>query len=84
VQPNARENKIERYENGILHLKIAAPPIKGKANKEVISFLTDVLMISKVNLEIVKGETNKKKLLIVNGLNQQGFIERIEKYIKQE
>ena len=36
VQPNARVSEVLGFEDGILHVKIAAPPVKGKANKGLI------------------------------------------------
>ena len=30
VQPNAKRNEVARFEAGVLHIKIAAPPVKGK------------------------------------------------------
>ena len=50
VQPNAPRNKLARFEDGVLHLRIAAPPIKGKANQELIKFLSDILGVGKSNL----------------------------------
>ena len=84
VQPNAHANRLDRYENGIVYLKIAAHPVRGKANKEVIAFMSSILNTSKSSLEIVKGEITKKKVLVVKGLNQQEFIQRIEKFISNK
>ena len=84
VQPNAHENKVDRYKDGIVYLKITAPPIRGKANKEVLAFLSSILNMSKSSLEIVKGETNKKKILAVKGLNQLEFFQRIENVISHK
>ncbi len=39
VIPNARENSIS-FEDGIYRVRIAAPPDKNKANKELIRFLS--------------------------------------------
>lgn len=84
VQPNAHENKVDRYKDGIVYLKITAPPIRGKANKEVLAFLSSILNMSKSSLEIVKGETNKKKILAVKGLNQLEFFQKIENVISHK
>jgi uncharacterized protein len=43
VLPNARKNEIGGFSNDILRVKIAAPPDKGKANKELIDFFSDKL-----------------------------------------
>ena len=79
VQPNASQNKVVRFEEGVWHLKIAAPPVKGKANQELIKFFSDILGISKSNLTIEKGMTSKRKIIAVNGLTQDQIIRRLEK-----
>jgi len=68
VQPNASQNKIARFEEGVLHLRIAAPPIRGKANQELIKFLSDILGVGKSKLTIAKGMTTKRKVIVIRGL----------------
>jgi len=70
VQPNASQNKIARFEEGVLHLRIAAPPIRGKANQELIKFLSDILGVGKSKLTIAKGMTTKRKVIVIRGLTQ--------------
>jgi uncharacterized protein (TIGR00251 family) len=45
IQPGASHNKVVGYENGVLKLRIAAPPIEGKANRKTIEFVADLLDI---------------------------------------
>ena len=71
VQPNASQNRVARFESGVWHLRIAAPPVKGKANQELLRFLSDVLEISQTSLTIEKGLTNKRKVIAVTGLTQE-------------
>jgi len=52
VQPNSRKNEIASFEDGVLKVKISAPPVKGKANRELIEFLSDILNISKGSIII--------------------------------
>ena len=70
VQPNASQNKLVRFENEVLHLEIAAPPVKGKANQELIKFLSAILEVNKTNLAIEKGATSKRKVIVVTGLTR--------------
>ena len=70
VQPNATQNKVVRFGNGILHLKIAAPAIKGKANQELLKFLSNILGVSRSHLTIEKGIISKKKIIAITGLTQ--------------
>lgn len=78
VQPNARQNKVASFKNGVWHLMIAAPPVKGKANEELIKFLSDILGVGKSNLTIEKGMTSKRKIIAINGLTHSQAMRQIE------
>ena len=77
VQPNSRKNEIIKFEDGVLKLKISAPPVKGKANKELIVFLSDLLEVGKRNITIEKGLTSKRKGLVIEGLTLDEITSRI-------
>ncbi len=68
VQPNAAQNQVLGFKDGILQVRIAAPPVKGKANQELISFLSSIWEISKSSLTIEKGATSKRKVIVISGL----------------
>ncbi len=66
VTPRASRNKIaEVLPDGTIKIHIAAPPVDGEANEELIKFLADVLNIPKSRLEIVAGQTGRDKLISV-------------------
>ncbi len=76
VQPNAHKNEVLGFQDDVLRVKIAAPPVDGKANKALIAFLSEVLGISKSNVDIDKGETSKTKVVLVNGISKALVMER--------
>ncbi len=78
VQPNARQNEVLGFEEGILRLKIAAPPVDGKANKELIAFLSKRLGVSKSSINIDHGQTGKNKVISIIGLGRDQIYELIE------
>ena len=78
VQPDARKNEITGFREGVLHIRIAAPPVKGKANQELIAFMASLLGISKGDLAIEKGLTSKKKVISIVGLTQEQVVEHLE------
>ncbi|MFC1925300.1 DUF167 domain-containing protein [Chloroflexota bacterium] len=78
VQPNSSRNELLGFRDGVLHVKIAAPPVKGKANQELIAFMGDILGVRKSNLNIEKGITSKRKLIGITGLTQSQVIEYIQ------
>ena len=71
VHPNARGNEVQGEKEGVWQLRIAAPPVKGRANQELVKFLSDILQISKNSLEIEKGLTSRRKLIGISGLSAE-------------
>ena len=81
VQPNASQNKVIRLEDGVWHCRIAALPVKGKANRELIEFLSAILETSKSNLSIEKGITSKRKVIAIEELTQEQVMGQLKKLI---
>ncbi len=77
VQPNAKRNEVLKLEDGVLHVKIAAPPVKGKANRELIDFLSNLLGVGKGAITIDKGFTSRNKVVAIVGLDQKGIMKRL-------
>ena len=80
VQPNASKNKVVGFNNGVLRVRIAAHPIKGKANQELIKFISNVLGVSESNLIIEKGLTSKNKMVAIRGLGQDQVTRLLERH----
>ena len=71
VYPNADRNEIVNLIDGVLRVRISAPPVKGKANAELIAFLSRLLGINKGNISIIRGQASRDKLVVINGLGQE-------------
>jgi hypothetical protein len=77
VQPGARKNEVTGYDGGVIRLKIAAPPFEGKANREVIAFLSRRLDIRKGALTIRRGLVSRDKVIAVDGLSRDEVLRRL-------
>lgn len=66
VQPNAKKNEITEQHDDFLKIKLNAIPEKGKANEELIKFLSKHFKASKSNIEIIKGHTKHNKIVEIN------------------
>ncbi len=78
VTPRASRNKIaEIMEDGTTKIHIAAPPVDGEANEELVRFLADVLNIPKSRLEIVVGASGRDKLVSVIDMDAETVHKRI-------
>ena len=69
VTPGAKKNEILGWEDDypqvgrVLKVKIAAPPVEGKANKEIVLFLAKSLKVTKSSIEVVHGTSGRIKLV---------------------
>ena len=69
VPGSSRTEIVGRY-NGMVKIKVAAPPEQGKANKMLTAFLAEQLGIRKNDIQIVSGQTSSIKQLKLEGVTQ--------------
>ena len=78
VTPRSSKNQIaEILDDGTIRIRLTAPPVEGKANEALISFLADVLDVSRSKIEIVAGETGRDKLVSILGMDAETVHKRI-------
>jgi len=77
VCPNAGRNEVVGFIDGVLQVKVAAPPVKGKANRELTAFLSQALGVGRSSLAIIKGHTSRNKVIAVDGLSQADIVSRL-------
>jgi len=80
--PGAKRNEVIRYVEGVWHIRIAAPPVEGKANKMLVDYLSEILDVPKSRITIEKGATGKRKLVDVEGLTDNLAVERLTLTLK--
>ncbi len=76
VQPKAKRNGIDGIDEWRkrLKVKIKAPPVEGKANKEVVKFFSKLFGREVV---IIRGETSREKDLLIKGLKVEDVKEKL-------
>ena len=67
VSPGARRTAVLGEHAGALKVAVAAPPEKGRANAELVRFLSEALGVGKRCLRIVSGGASKTKRIAVEG-----------------
>lgn len=77
VHPNAAKSEVVDFTNGVLQVKVAAPPVKGKANKELVALLSQVLGVGKSSVSIIKGHASRSKVIAIDGLSQEEVTKRL-------
>lgn len=77
VYPSAARSELVDFTDGVWRVRVAAPPVKGKANRELITFLSQVLDVGKDTLTIIKGHTSRSKVIAVDGLSHEDVVKRL-------
>ena len=63
AQPGAKRSEISGLHGGRLKMRIAAPPLEGRANEALIDFLAQRLGLSRSKLRVLKGLQGRAKLV---------------------
>ena len=71
VVPRASKSEIVGAHDGALKIRLAAPPVEGAANEELIKTLAKYFDVNKSAVEIVSGATAKTKQIRVTGANAE-------------
>lgn len=67
VVPRASKTAIVGEHDGALKVRVAAPPVEGAANAELMHFLSKQLGVPPRAVEIVGGHTSKTKVVRAAG-----------------
>lgn len=70
AQPNGKKTELLGLHGERLKIRIKGQPVDGKANAELVDFLSDQLKISKSNIQILRGETSREKSVFIKGLSE--------------
>lgn len=65
IKPNSSVTRIHGIYGDRIKIKLAAVPEKGKANKELINFISDKIGVPKKNIKIIAGERSIYKEISV-------------------
>jgi uncharacterized protein (TIGR00251 family) len=69
AKPRAKRSAVLGEHEGALAVSLAAPPVDGAANAELIAVLASVLAIAKRDVTLVRGEGGRHKVVEVRGLD---------------
>ena len=74
VIPRAGRSAIAGLRDGAILVRLAAAPVEGAANAELIDLLARALRVPKRDISIVSGERSRTKRVRVAGMNPVAVI----------
>jgi uncharacterized protein (TIGR00251 family) len=69
VQPRASKDALGGEREGVLVVRLTAPPVDGAANEALVRFLGKTLAVAPSALRVVTGATARNKVVAVSGLD---------------
>lgn len=70
VQPRASKTRLVGEHGGALKIQLAAPPVDGEANAELLEFLSRLFGVARRQVELVSGEASRRKRVQVRGVDE--------------
>ena len=70
-QPGAKKTEVQGEHDGRLKIRLAAPPVEGKANEALILWISKELHISRASIELLAGDLSRLKRVRVSGVGAE-------------
>ena len=68
-QPGAKKTEVKGVHGDRLKIRLAAPPLEGRANEALIAWLSKTLGIPTHQIELISGDTGRQKRVRILGLH---------------
>lgn len=68
IQPGAKKTELAGLYGDALKIRLAAPPVDGKANDSLLKFLATQLGVAKSQVSLISGASSRSKRVRVAGV----------------
>ena len=65
VQPGAKSSAISGLHGDALKIRLAAPPVEGRANKALMKFLAELFAVPLRDIKLLRGQQSRHKVVQV-------------------
>ena len=71
VQPGAKKSECAELHGEALKIRLAAPPVDGKANEALLRFLAQRLAIPRQQISLKSGQTSRQKVIEIESVTAE-------------
>lgn len=68
VQPGASRTALAGTHDGLVKVRVAAPPVENAANRALVEFLAEILSVPRRSVTVVSGTHHRRKLVEISGV----------------
>jgi uncharacterized protein len=76
-QPGAKKTEVQGEHDGRLKIRLAAPPVEGKANDALVLWLSKQLHINRSSIELLAGDLSRLKRVKVRGVTSELILQSL-------
>jgi uncharacterized protein (TIGR00251 family) len=67
IQPGAKRSEIAGLHGEALKIRLAAPPVEGRANEALLRFIAELFEVPLRDVELLRGAQSRRKTVRVAG-----------------
>ncbi|KAL6067988.1 hypothetical protein QOT17_008468 [Balamuthia mandrillaris] len=81
VKPNAKTSAITEVNEEGLGVSLNAPPVEGKANSELLSFMAETLQVKKNQVSLHKGAKSRAKAVLISNTSPEEILRLLHRHL---
>lgn len=79
LRPRGHADELLGVEDGVLHARVSAPPVDGRANKALCRLIAKRVGVAPSRVSLVRGEKSREKLVRVEGIEPAALLDALER-----
>lgn len=84
VVPGAKKSQITGEAGGLLRVRLQAPPVEGKANRELLKLVARELGLKKSQVVLTRGDKSREKTVLLAGVTLSQAQDRLKYALREE
>jgi len=68
VVPRASLSEVAGTHGNMVRIRLAAPPVDGAANNELVRFIADALSVPRAAIRLVSGQSSRSKVILIDSI----------------
>ena len=76
LTPRGGSDRVEGVTDGVLTVRVSAPPVEGAANQALLRLIAAELDVPRRDVRLVAGAGGRSKLVVVDGVDRELVLRR--------
>lgn len=77
IQPGAKKTEVAGPHGDALKIRLAAPPVDGKANAALLEFIAAKVDVGRTGVHLVSGQTSRSKRVRIDNADAAQVLARL-------